>query len=241
MPRADSPYLLRQPTGKLGRPAPRRHLTKGNSKVGDDIYVFNLPAGLGATCPGASTVCSAHCYAQRGRWRFENVHTSLERNWQAAGDPFFAEQVIREVRRRRIGVVRLHSSGDFSEAGYVRKWARIIANLPGVTFYAYTRSWRLPGLRAVIEGHLVPLPNLRLWYSADADTGMPTDLPAGVRVAWLQEREDEPVPPGVDLVFRTYRLRRQPAKRVGLSLICPVENGSTGQRTDCGRCGVCWK
>ena len=92
-----------------------------------------------------------------------------------------------------------------------------------------------------IERHLAPLPNVRLWYSADADTGVPTDLPPLVRVAWLQQHDDEPVPQGVDLVFRTYRLRRRPAKRIGLPLVCPTENGSTGHRTDCGRCGLCWK
>jgi hypothetical protein len=25
------------------------------------------------------------------------------------------------------------------------------------------------------------------------------------------------------------------------ALVCPVENGATGHRTDCERCGVCWR
>jgi hypothetical protein len=49
----------------------------------------------------------------------------------------------------------------------------------------------------------------------------------------------EDVPPRADLVFRVHRLRRTVAKRVGLVLVCPVENGATGHRTDCGRCRLC--
>ena len=28
-------------------------------------------------------------------------------------------------------------------------------------------------------------------------------------------------------------------QRVALALVCPVENGATGHRTDCGRCRLC--
>ena len=61
-----------------------------------------------------------------------------------------------------------------------------------------------------------------------------------MRVAWLQEEAEEAVPHEADLVFRVHRLRRQPAKRIGLTLICPVEQGS-GNNTTCTACGVCWK
>jgi hypothetical protein len=94
-------------------------------------------------------------------------------------------------------------------------------------------------LRAELE-KLAALPNVRLWYSADLDTGMPTAMPDGVRVAWLQEEDDEAVPDGLDLIFRVHRLRRRPAKRIGLTLVCPVEQGS-GAGTTCTSCGVCWK
>jgi len=54
------------------------------------------------------------------------------------------------------------------------------------------------------------------------------------------------LPPRADLVFRVRRLRGAVAKRVGCrsgppALVCPVENGATGHRTDCGRCGLCWR
>jgi hypothetical protein len=231
-------HFLRRPTGKLRRRRERR-LVQGNTKVGPNIFVFSLPAAL--TCPGATPACLSGCYARRGRYRFGGVRASLLKNWAASKDPFFAEKLIAEIRERHAQVVRIHSSGDFYDLTYIRRWARVIRNCPATTFYAYTRSWRLSGLRAAIEELLVPLPNLRLWYSADADSGMPKDVPPNVRVAWLQTEPDEPVPEDADLVFRVHRLRRRPARRIGLTLVCPTENGSTGDSTDCGRCGRCWQ
>jgi hypothetical protein len=201
------------------------------------IHTFSLPAAL--TCPGATPTCLAHCYARTHRYRAGAVRARLLANWAASKEPFFAETMIAEIRRRRVRVVRIHPSGDFYDLTYIRRWARIIDNCRCVQFYAYTRSWTLPGLRDAVEEHLAPLGNLRLWYSADVDSGAPEDLPPGVRVAWLQVGQDEPVPEGVHLVFRVRRLRRRPARRVGLALVCPTENGVT--KTDCGRCGHCWK
>lgn len=37
-----------------------------------------------------------------------------------------------------------------------------------------------------------------------------------------------------------HRLRKIVQKRVGLSLVCPTENGATEHRTDCERCGICY-
>ena len=227
--------LLVKGSGKLSR-RPDYVLVRGNDKIGQQIFAFNLPAV--DTCPGMSSACSS-CYAQRGRWTFAKVQESLHRNWEASRHPFFAERMIREIRKRRVHVVRIHASGDFYSVSYIRAWLRIARNCPWVTFYAYTRSWRLSGLRVELE-ELAALSNVRLWYSADRDTGMPTELPEGVRVAWLQEDADDPIPGGVDLVFRIHRLRRQPAKRIGLTLVCPVEQGS-GNSTTCTSCGLCWK
>jgi protein gp88 len=190
------------------------------------------------TCPGLSAACGS-CYAQRGRWLFPQVREALRRNWEAPREPFFAERITREIRSRRVRVVRIHASGDFYSVAYIGAWARVALACRWVTFYAYTRSWQLPGLRAELED-LAALANVRLWYSADIDTGMPDKLPESVRVAWLQEDSSDPVPEGVDLIFRVHRLRRKPAKRIGLALICPVEQGG-GSNTTCTSCGLCWK
>jgi protein gp88 len=227
--------LLVRGSGKLAR-RPNYVLVKGNDKIGEDIFAFNLPAV--DTCPGRSAACES-CYARRGRWGFPKVQDALRRNWEASRDPFFAERMIREIRSRWVHVVRIHASGDFYSVPYIRSWARVALACREVTFYAYTRSWRLPGLRAELED-FAALENVKLWYSADLDTGMPDHMPEGVRVAWLQEDADDPVPQEADLVFRVHRLRRRQVKRIGLTLVCPVEQGGGGSTT-CTSCGVCWK
>jgi hypothetical protein len=179
------------------------------------------------------------CYSRQGRWLFAGVQAALQRNWAASREPLFAERIIGEVRRRHVHVVRIHAAGDFYATRYIDSWAQVARSCPAVTFYAYTRSWRLSGLRPHLE-RLAALPNVRLWYSADIDTGVPEGLPAGVRVAWLMLDADEAVPAGVDLVFRVHGLRRNPAKRIGLTLVCPVEQGS-GAGTTCSTCGLCWR
>jgi hypothetical protein len=111
--------------------------------------------------------------------------------------------------------------------------------VPTVQFFFYTRSWQVPSIRRVLL-RMVQLPNVRAWFSCDRDTGVPDHIPAGVRLAWLMTSHDD-LPPHADLVFRTLPLRRTVLKRVGLALVCPTENGATGHRTDCGRCGICWR
>jgi hypothetical protein len=43
-----------------------------------------------------------------------------------------------------------------------------------------------------------------------------------------------------DLIFRDKPLRQEKTRRVGLTLVCPTENGSDTY-TDCGVCKFCWK
>ena len=128
---------------------------------------------------------------------------------------------------------------DFYSPGYARKWLAVMRQAPGVRFYFYTRSWRVPAIWRVLR-RMARLLNVRAWLSCDRDTGLPRRLPPGVRLAWLMASPDDR-PPRADLVFRTRPLRRTVLKRVGLALVCPTENGATGRRTDCGRCGVCWR
>jgi hypothetical protein len=211
-------------------------LTRGNDKLGSRIFAFNLPART--TCPGMSAAC-ANCYATRGRWRFPAVREALEWNLRTARRRHFVEDMVEELRRRRVRLLRLHSSGDLFDEAYTRRWVEILDRSPSVTAYAYTRSWRVGAILPALE-QLAALPNMRLWYSADEDTGVPSPVPQGVRVAWLLQRADEPVPAGVDLVFRVHALRKEPTRRIGLALVCLTEQGRESATT-CSTCGVCWR
>ena len=214
-------------------------LALGNSKLGDGIYTFSLPAV--STCPGSSPACRRECYATRGNFR--HARPRYRRNLAATRDPGFAARLAAEVRRRWVGCVRVHVSGDFYSADYVRAWIAVARACPGTRFYAYTRSWRVPHLAPALA-ELARLRNVRLWYSCDRDTGIPDRVPRRVKLAWMMTTPAD-YPPWTNLVFRVHRLRRTVAKRVpttgrvSLALVCPVENGATGHRTDCGRCRLC--
>lgn len=81
-------------------------------------------------------------------------------------------------------------------------------------------------------------PNVRLWFSSDAETGPPTDVPPGVRLAYLQTDRDEQ--PFGDLIFRVRPLRGLPPSRSPLAVVCPTEV-AVPRRPDvtCTSCRLC--
>lgn len=208
-------------------------LTQGNTKLGEGPHVWSLPAV--STCPGMSEGCS-HCYARQHRYRFPAVVERLKWNLRQARRPDFPSRMTREIRRKGCLAVRVHASGDFFSADYASAWEEVFAACPRVRFWAYTRSYRVPAVWDVMRGW-GRFKNLRLWLSADRSTGLPPDVPSGVRVAWLQTDEGEDIPP-VDLVFRIRRLRTQPT-RVGLRVLPVCANETGTGRSDEVTCGSC--
>jgi Gene product 88 len=213
-------------------------LTNGNSKLGNKVFSFNLPPVV--SCPGLTPSCRSQCYARRGHWCWPSTQESLLRNWEATRKPFFAQYLIWEIRVRKVNLVRLHAAGDFFDTTYIKRWAKVIKASSDTKFWAYTRSWRVPQLRTALEQHLLPLSNIKLWYSSDSDSGVPDDVPKDASLAYMQQHRDEAVPDEADLVFRVCELRQEPAKRIGLTMVCPTEQGKQAPKTDCGRCGQCW-
>jgi hypothetical protein len=143
--------------------------------------------------------------------------------------------MVREIRRKGVLVVRIHVAGDFFSVEYAAKWLAVMRQCPKVRFYFYSRSWRVPEIGLVLE-QMAQLKNCRVWYSIDADTGIPPRVPVGVRLAYLQVEDDEQ-PELLDLLFVVRRLRRQ-AGRVSLPLLCPHE---ANRADNCGSCGRCWR
>jgi hypothetical protein len=82
---------------------------------------------------------------------------------------------------------------------------------PHLTFYAYTRSWTVPGIRQALDCYRT-LPNVTVWASTD-DTmpAAPADWPS-TRIV-----PDWESAPGV--------------------AHCPEQ---TGKRDSCASCGLCW-
>ncbi len=213
----------------------RNLLTRGNGKLGEGIHAWSIPAG--ETCPGRSVLCERVCYARSGRFRTQLLQERLTENLDAALADDFVRRMVAEIRRRGVHTLRIHVSGDFFSADYARKWLAIARRSPHTTFYAYTRSWRVQEIAPALE-ELARLRNVRLWYSCDAETGLPEKIAPGIRLAYLQTAAED-IPTG-DLVFRTESLRATPARRIGLSLVCPRETGHPHATaitcTSCRRC-----
>ena len=216
-------------------------LTRGNHKLGHDrIWSFSLPSGTPETCPGMTATCGSHCYAIALERYRPTAAAKYRRNLALSRRRDFGRRVRAFLIAHAVQVVRIHVGGDFYSARYARVWLRIIQRSPEVRFFFYTRTWVVSAIKPVID-EIAELPNCRVWYSADVDTGVPTDVPPQVRVAWLATTSDDPPPVDSHLVFRIRRIRATlPEPRT--VPVCPAEDGITRtRRPTCERCGHCWQ
>ena len=158
-------------------------LTPGNHKLGGRlIWGFGLPSGTPDVCPGLSETCRAHCYATAvERYRLAAA-AKYRRNLQLSQRRNFVRRVRAFLILHNIRIARLHVGGDFFSVRYASKWLRIMRRSPRTLFYFYSRSWRVLPIKAVLD-QMAELPNCRVWFSADRDTGLPTAVPPRVRVA----------------------------------------------------------
>ncbi len=213
----------------------------GNSKLGKLVHTFSIPAI--STCPGASGRCRRLCYADRGRFIMSRLVASTTAAYEATLRDDFARRMTYAIAEEFARVVRIHVAGDFYDAAYARKWAAVVAASPGVEFYAYTRSWRVPEVLAALEG-LAALPNMHLWFSEDRETG-PSPCVPGVRVAFLvaDAMDDGMVPEHADLVFRDrVHVAGHPdrIKQIGGAVVCPHEQSPAMASVTCSKCRLCF-
>jgi hypothetical protein len=219
--------------------------TKKNKKVGENVLLWNLP--VFDTCPGKTMACATNCYANNDAYRRPSVQRRHAWNLRDAEADNFCERAIIELRQRNPRLVRIHSAGDFYTPEYTRKWVAITAALPNVKFWAYTRSWRVKEILPELV-RLASLPNVRVWFSCDQDTGLPDAVP-NIRACWLQVEDEVPPTPepgkmAIDhesVAFRTKREGREPATRIGLALCCPTYNGlPQAAGVTCETCKFCF-
>ena len=214
-------------------------LTRGNQKLGHrHIWGFTLPSGTNAVCPGRTSVCSRHCYAVRLEKTRPKAHKAYRRNLLLTHRKDFIRRVYHFLRAFRVKIVRIHVGGDFYSEEYARKWLRIIAKSPRTRFYFYTRSWRATPIRAVLET-MAEQPNCSAWYSCDQETGVPTNVLPGIRLAWLQLDPQEIIPEQVDLVFRRRGIRRLALPQI-VARVCPEQDGvERPALVTCEQCQLC--
>lgn len=219
---------------------------KGNLKIGmNGVYTYSrLPGhpdapalggmttggnGFG-TCPGATDECQAICYAARPVAERGVVAQMWKRNSESEDVPEIPEDCK---------ILRIHVSGDFTSIDYIEQWYVRLREQPDVRAFAYTRSWRVPGLLPALET-LRALPNMQLFASMDKST---TELPpTGWRRAWIADDDRiKPVPHE-----RTPELRWIDTEESDwnstltgvpdLAIVCPEE---TGRKANCEECRFC--
>jgi hypothetical protein len=165
------------------------------------------------------------------------MQARLSENLAIAQTDDFVARITAEIHRQGVHTLRVHVSGNFYDAAYVEKWAAISRRCPRTALYTYTRSWRVPSIIPALVA-LANRPNVRLWFSCDAETGLPINVPPGIRVAYLQTDPDEQ--PTGDLVFRVRPLRGLPTSHPEPSVICPSEVTAPRPTTvTCTSCRLC--
>jgi len=194
-------------------------VTKGNSKLGPRVYHTNTRVGLDGSCPGASEWCRDNCYATKGFYTFPSNVAKYSAQWDMLRDDpeAYSAQLISEVSKLPLGsIFRFHTGGDIANVGHVSIIRDVCDSRPDVSFYLYTRSWRLDAIRVAVENDLFPITNLTVW--ASTDPSLPK-APNGWREARVFDSFDD-------------------ASARGFRVHCPEQ---TGKQPDCQSCGLCWK
>lgn len=115
-------------------------LKKTSKITGIKTFDFALPAIK--TCPFSGD-CKKFCYAKKGAYIWPAAKNKHQWNFEQTKEKSFITDILKEIDSKKIKAVRIHSSGDFYNKTYVKKWLKIIESRPDVTFYAYTKSIRL--------------------------------------------------------------------------------------------------
>lgn len=213
-------------------------LMLGNSKLGQGIWSFSLPART--TCPGKSKSCSRACYAGKGFFRMTTVLKRYRSNLRKTKQLTFLSELRHEMREKGPNLVRYHVSGDFYSVDYAEKFLQLLRAEPMTRFLVYTRSWQEPEIAEVLK--LCALEkNCLLWLSADNETGTPPRWKGIAGIAFMALSEaDQPSFP-VDLVFFV----KEPSSMTrffGGTLVCPNEqNAPNSKEMTCSRCRYCFK
>lgn len=227
------------------------HISEGNSKTG--CFSFDLPAIV--TCPGRTKECERDCYAANLMRIYPSVAAKYSRNHDVVFHPGFVSYMVETIPADC--QFRIHVSGDFFHADYVRQWIDIATQRPDVTFYAYTRSWRDHEILGAIIA-LNFLDNVNVNLSVDDETGRPKFLGAYM-FRWCYLTKTDTVPPWMrrdDIVFRSnhngHKRRRNNAEKkgenpniiapllhvIGQATVCPKERGKDIPLS-CAKCRLC--
>lgn len=118
-----------------------RKLKETSKLNGIKIMNFGLPAYESAQgdkiCPLAD-VCVAFCYARKYAYTWPNVKNAYEYRYQQSLLDSFADEISKELDRKKPEILRIHDSGDYYSKKYLAKWIKVWERFPEIHFYSYT-------------------------------------------------------------------------------------------------------
>lgn len=133
-------------------------LSKGNSKLGNSIYNFNLLPGvkpistksaglltnIPGTCKNCGEACEHNCYAVRDTRRHHNAcipaqgkNTVIMRK----DLKLMFKQLKDAIIKQKVQILRYHSAGEIESYEYLLEMVNVAKQLSNVKFYFYTKRF----------------------------------------------------------------------------------------------------
>lgn len=158
----------------LEKYGPKIGIVMGNKKLGKKMPNLSLMAVL--TCPGATPYCQGcegsgndknPCYNDHSL-HYPAVQENHVGNFKASQLTCYKDLLLDAVKTatKKYKVFRWHPEGDFYNVKYIHDWVYVVKNCPEVSFFGFTRSWRVPGLLPHLD-KLRELTNVCLYASVD--------------------------------------------------------------------------
>ena len=163
------------------------HISLSNSKLGDKIPSFNLPAIVTCRCDAP---CKKNCYACKGNWLYSNVQQSLKNNLnEFINNPEKLEKDITEWINNGDIVYRFFrwfSSGDIVNKKFFEMMVNIAKNSPDTKFLAFTKKFEIVN-EFVANGGNIP-DNLHIVFSGWGKS-FKIDNPYNFPVAYVELKD----------------------------------------------------
>ena len=135
-------------------------VSKGNSKLGKGVMIFNLLPGdepistkdkgqltnVRGTCAGCCDGCLDKCYAMRdARLHHNSVIPAIAKNTLIMRHNMEGtfKQLRENLAKNKAKVLRYHSSGEIETYEYLLHMVKLAIEMPEVRFYFYTKRFDL--------------------------------------------------------------------------------------------------
>ena len=157
----------------MGESGMNIHISSDNAKMGE-VPSFSLPPVV--TCR-KGVPCAGKCYARRF-WPI--ILKRYSENYEVSKNLIRFENLMNAwLTLNSPAVFRIHVSGDYYSARYLKTWIRIARRFPGTRFFSFSKQWDV--IRAAVTRPANLPKNFTIILSAW--------LPVGDKSVWLPPKD----------------------------------------------------